>query len=121
MTEQGELADVVARLLELSKQISDAKEDLKVLVHAEKKMKERVKENMLQKDIDIINLKKGKIKLKKSIKKGGFSKKTVTEGLTKFFNGDEAQLEGALNAIRDMTPEKETISLSMTGIKERRE
>lgn len=121
MTDQEELAETVAKLLELSKQINDAKDDLKILVQEEKRMKETVKRNMVQKDIDTINLKKGKIKLKKSVRKSGFNKKTVTEGLSNYFNGDEAKVEGALNAINDILPEKETVSLSLTGIKDKKE
>lgn len=120
MSDQDDLADTVAKLLEISKQINDAKDDLKILVQEEKRMKETVKKNMVQKDIDVINLKKGKIKLKKSIRKAGYNKKTVTEGLTNYFSGDEAKLEGALNAINDILPEKETTSISMTGIKEKK-
>lgn len=121
MSAQEEISDVVNELLELSKQISDAKDDLKVLVQVEKKMKEKLKSSMMSKEIDTINLKKGKIKLKKAIKKTGFSKKTVTEGLTKFFEGDEKQLEGAMGCINELLTEKETVTLSMTGIKDKKE
>ena len=57
----------------------------------------------------------------KYIKKATFNKKSVTEGLTNFFNGDPNQLEGALTAIKDVLPEKENVTLSMTGIKDKKE
>jgi seryl-tRNA synthetase len=122
MSEQQEdIADVVNELLEVNKQISDAKDDLKVLTNVEKKLKEKLKSSMMTKEIDTINLKKGKIKLKKTIKKATFNKKSVTEGLTNFFNGDPNQLDGALTAIKDVLPEKENVTLSMTGIKDKKE
>jgi seryl-tRNA synthetase len=122
MSEQQEdLANVVNELLEINKQISDARDDLKVLTNVEKKLKEKLKSSMMTKDIDTINLKKGKIKLKKSVKKATFNKKSVTEGLTKFFNGDPNQVDGALNAIKEVLPEKENVTLSMTGIKDKKE
>jgi hypothetical protein len=122
MSEQQEdLANVVNELLEINKQISDARDDLKVLTNVEKKLKEKLKSSMMTKDIDTINLKKGKIKLKKSVKKATYNKKSVTEGLTNFFNGDPNQLEGALTAIKEVLPEKESVTLSMTGIKEKKQ
>ena len=122
MSEQQEdLANVVNELLEINKQISDARDDLKVLTNVEKKLKEKLKSSMMTKEIDTINLKKGKIKLKKTIKKATFNKKSVTEGLTNFFNGDPNQLDGALTAIKDVLPEKENVTLSMTGIKDKKE
>jgi len=122
MSEQQEdLANVVNELLEINKKISDARDDLKVLTNVEKKLKEKLKSSMMTKDIDTINLKKGKIKLKKSVKKATFNKKSVTEGLTKFFNGDPNQVDGALNAIKEVLPEKESVTLSMTGIKEKKQ
>jgi len=122
MSEQQEdIADVVNELLEVNKQISDAKDDLKVLTNVEKKLKEKLKSSMMTKEIDTINLKKGKIKLKKTVKKATFNKKSVTEGLTNFFNGDPNQLDGALTAIKEVLPEKENVTLSMTGIKDKKE
>lgn len=122
MSEQQEdIADVVNELLEVNKQISDAKDDLKVLTNVEKKLKEKLKSSMMTKEIDTINLKKGKIKLKKTVKKATFNKKSVTEGLTNFFNGDPNQLDGALSAIKEVLPEKENVTLSMTGIKDKKE
>jgi hypothetical protein len=121
MSEPEELADVVSELLQVSKQINDAKDDLKVLTQVEKKMKEKLKSSMLSKDIDIINLKKGKIKLKKSVRKASFNKKSVTEGLTNYFKGDEKQVEEALNSINQILPEKETVTLSMLGIKDKKQ
>jgi hypothetical protein len=49
------------------------------------------------------------------------NKDAIREGLLTFFGGDEAKLEGALNAIQDTIKVKESTSLSLTGIKEKLE
>jgi len=116
-----DLSNTVNRLVDLSKQISAAKEDIKVLVAAERALKEQVKLSMLEKKIDVVNLRKGKISIKKSVRKQGMNKKTVTEGLSNFFQNNEQQLEAALNAIVDCCETRENTTLSMTGLKEKKE
>ena len=69
--------------------------------------------------IDQINLKKGKINLKKSKRKAGFTKATVREGLTKHFQGDESTVDAVFATIQANLPTKEVASLSLTGIKEK--
>lgn len=113
-----ELSTTVNRLVELSKQISAAKEDIKVLVAAEKALKEQVKLSMIEKKIDVVNLRKGKISVRKTVRKQSMNKKSVTEGLRTYFNNDEERLEAALAAILECCETKESTSLSMTGLKE---
>ncbi len=115
----NELSDSVSKLVELTKQLSEAKSDIKVLNQEEKRLKENVKKHMVSQGIDTINLRKGKISLRKSVRKSGMSKDAIKEGLSKFFGGDEAKVEGALNAIKDNLVIKESTSLSLTGIKEK--
>ena len=55
------------------------------------------------------------------MRKSGINKEAVKDGLLKFFAGDEAKVEGALNAIQDGLKVKESTSLSLTGIKEKPE
>ncbi len=117
----NELSDSVSKLVELTKQLSEAKSDIKVLNQEEKRLKENVKKHMVSQGIDTINLRKGKISLRKSVRKSGMSKDAIKEGLSKFFGGDEAKVEGALNAIQDNLAIKESTSLSLTGIKEKAE
>ena len=74
---------------------------------------------MVDQGIDTINLRKGKISIRKSVRKAGINKDAVKEGLSKFFSGDEAKVEGALNAIQDNLKVKESTSLSLTGIKDK--
>ena len=46
---------------------------------------------------------------------------TTRDGLLQIFSGDEAKVEGALNAIQDNLKVKETTSISLTGIKDKPE
>ena len=66
MSEQQEdISDVVKELLEVNKQISDARDDLKVLTNVEKKLKEKLKSSMMTKEIDTINLKRVRLSLRR--------------------------------------------------------
>ena len=119
MSVPNELSESVSKLVELSKQLSEAKSDIKILNQEEKRLKESVKKHMISQGIDTINLRKGKISLRKSVRKGSMNKEAIREGLLKFFGGDEAKLEGALNAIQDNLKVKESTSISLTGIKDK--
>ena len=120
-TVSNQLSESVSKLVELTKQLSEAKADIKVLNQEEKRLKENVKKHMVDQGIDTINLRKGKISIRKSVRKGSMTKDAIHEGLLKFFGGDEAKVEGALNAIKDGLKVKESTSLSLTGIKEKPE
>jgi len=115
----NDLSTSVSKLVELSKQLSEAKSDIKVLNQEEKRLKETVKKHMVDQGIDTINLRKGKISLRKSVRKSGVNKDSIREGLLKFFSGDEVKVEGAINAIQDNLKTKESVTLSLTGIKEK--
>ncbi len=119
MSVPTELSASVAKLVELSKQLSEAKSDIKILTQEEKRLKEAVKKHMIDQGIDTINLRKGKISLRTSVRKGTMNKDAIRDGLLKFFGGDEVKLEGALNAIQDMIKVRESTSISLTGIKEK--
>jgi oligoendopeptidase F len=117
----NELSENVAKLVELSKQLKEAKSDIKVLNQAEKQLKELIKANMLNQGIDTINLRKGKISIRKTNRKSGMTKDSVRNGLESFFGGNEAQVEGAMNAIQDNLTVRESVSLAVTGIKDKEE
>jgi hypothetical protein len=113
-----ELASNIAKLVDLSKQLKEARSDIKVLSQAEKQLKEFVKTNMMTQGIDTINLRKGgAVVIRTSNRKSGMTKDTVRNGLDTFFGGNEAQVEGAMNAIQDTLQTKETVSIAITGIK----
>jgi seryl-tRNA synthetase len=120
-TVSPDLSESVSKLVELTKQLTEAKSDIKILNQEEKRLKENVKKHMVSQGIDTINLRKGKISIRKSVRKSGMSKDAIKEGLLKFFSGDEVKVEGALNAIQDGLKTRESTSLSLTGIKEKPE
>ena len=121
MSVPNELSASVSKLVELSKQLSEAKSDIKILNQEEKRLKESVKKHMIDQGIDTINLRKGKISIRKSVRKGSMNKDAIKDGLLQFFGGDEAKVEGALNAIQDNLKVKESTSISLTGIKDKPE
>jgi hypothetical protein len=118
-TVSNELSESVSKLVELTKQLSEAKSDIKILNQEEKRLKEVVKTHMVSQGIDTINLRKGKISIRKTVRKGSMNKDAIKDGLLVFFSGDEAKVEGALNAIKDNLKTKESTSLSLTGIKDK--
>jgi len=117
----NELSESVSKLVELTKQLTEAKSDIKILNQEEKRLKENVKKHMVSQGIDTINLRKGKISIRKSVRKGSMNKDAIREGLLTFFGGDETKVEGALNAIQDGLKMKESTSISLTGIKDKPE
>ena len=118
-TVSNELSASVSKLVDLTKQLSEAKSDIKLLNQEEKRLKETVKKHMVSQGIDTINLRIGKISIRKSVRKGSMNKDAIKDGLLVFFAGDEAKVEGALNAIKDNLKTKESTSLSLTGIKDK--
>jgi accessory colonization factor AcfC len=122
MTEvSNDLSENVSKLVELTKQLKEAKSDIKVLNQAEKQLKENIKKCMVDQGIDTINLRKGKISLRKTNRKSSMTKDAVKDGLGIFFGGNEVQVEGAMNAIQDNLKIKESVSISITGIKGKEE
>ena len=117
----SDLSESVSKLVNLTKQLSEAKTDIKILNQEEKRLKEVVKKHMVSQGIDTINHRKGKISIRKSVRKSGMNKDAIKDGLMKFFAGDEAKVEGALNAIQDGLKVTESTSISLTGIKEKPE
>lgn len=115
-----ELSNSVSKLVELNKQITEARSDIKVLTQAEKALKLHIKDLMIKNGLDVINLKKGKITVKKSVRKSGLNKVSIKEGLSVFFGGDENQAESALKVIIDSLPTKESSTLSLSGLKEKK-
>ena len=116
-----DLSENVSKLVELTKQLAEAKSDITVLTQEEKRLKANVKKHMIDPGIDTINLRKGKISIRKSVRKAGMNTDAIKEVLMTFFGGDEKKVEGALNAIKDGLKTKESTSLSLTGIKDKPE
>lgn len=119
MSETNDLSQYVNRLVELHKQIKEAKADVKVLTDAEKQLKQEVKKRMQTQGVDQINLKKGKISIRKSTKKPALNKKHIMDGmLAHIFNGDQEKMDTFINKIKEDLEPKESTSIALTGIKE---
>ena len=119
MSVPTELSESVSKLVELSKQLTEAKSDIKILAQEEKRLKETVRSHMVGQGIDTINLRKGKISLRTSTRRGAMTKVAINSGINAYFGGDPVKIEGLMNAIQDQIKEKKSTSLSITGIKEK--
>jgi hypothetical protein len=102
--------------VELKKQLSGARQDMKILNSREKQLKEYIKNYMKSQNIDKVNLKKGKVTLKTTQKTGSMTKAAVINGLNIYFQGDEARTEGAITCIIDNIAKSESEIISLTGL-----
>jgi len=72
---------------------------------------------MARNEIDTVRVQdKIKVNLKTKKTRGGLTKDVIKKGLSTFFGGNEAQVEGAFQAILDSAPEKETVGVTVTGL-----
>jgi CO dehydrogenase/acetyl-CoA synthase beta subunit len=117
-----ELKHKMSEWVELKKQLAAAREDMKVLNKREKELKSFIAGYMKVNQIDKINLRKGKVSYKETIRKPSFTKKVVEQGLTVYFNGDVARVESVMTCILDTmnneTQDTPSPTISLTGIKE---
>ena len=74
---------------------------------------------MQQNEIDTVRVQdKVKVNFKNKKTKGPITKDVIKKGLGTFFGGNEAQVEGAFQAILDAAPIKETAGVTVTGLKD---
>ena len=74
---------------------------------------------MAENEIDTVKVQdKVKVNFKKKKTKAPITKEVIKKGLHTFFGGNEAQVEGAFQAILDAAPTKETEGVMVTGLKE---
>ena len=118
MTEQitEEFRNAMADWVQLKTQLSEARKDMKVLNEREKQLKEFIKTFMKDKSLDLINLKKGKVTLKTTVRKSTMTREAVRNGLTIYFGGDEAKVDGAIQCILYHLETEEADVISLTGI-----
>ena len=102
--------------VELKKQLTSARQDMKILNNREKQLKEFIKNYMKTSKIDLVNLKKGKVTLRSSIKTGSMTKAAVKNGLNIYFQGDEVRTEAAIHCIIDNIEKTESDVISLTGL-----
>jgi hypothetical protein len=111
-----EFRKTMADWVELKRQLAEARNDMKILNTREKELKHAIAGYMKTTDIDTVNLKKGKVSLRKKVSKASMSKKAVEAGLMIFFQQDETQVERAMTCIQDTLEEKESDVISLTGL-----
>lgn len=116
------MADFKAAMTEwvtLKAQLLAARKDLQVLNKREKELRQFVTQHMAQNEIDTVKVQdKVKVNLKKKKTKGAITKDVIRRGLMTFFGGNEAQVEGAFNAILDAAPVKESSGVTVSGLKD---
>ena len=105
--------------VELKTQLAAARKDMKLLNDREKKLKEYIKNYMKEQKIDNVNLKKGKVAIRHTVKKSTMTREAVRSGLAIYFAGDEVKVEGAMTCIIDNLPETETDIISLTGLEKK--
>jgi len=118
MTEQisEQFRSAMTDWVELKKQLTSARKDMKILNNREKQLKEYIKNYMKNQKIDKVNLKKGKVTLRTSTKTGSLTKAAVLNGLNVYFQGDEVRTEAVMTCILDNIPKSESEVISLTGL-----
>ncbi len=110
---------VMTEWVGLKAQLAAARKDLQVLNKREKELRQFVTSHMARNEIDTVKVQdKVKVNFKKKKTKSPITKDVIRRGLLTFFGGDEAQAEGAFNAIMDAAPMKETAGVTVTGLKD---
>lgn len=110
----SEIRDVMSEWLGLKSQLKAARVDLGILNKREKELRAEVQRFMKRmkseadEDVEpVVKLQGQKVSLQTKESKGTITKESILNGLRTFFGGNEAQVEGAYQAIVDATPVKE--------------
>ena len=99
-------------------QLAAARKDLGTLNQREKELRQFVTQHMDKHEIDTVKVQdKVKVNFKVKKVKGTITKDIIKKGLSTFFGGNEAQVEGAFNAIQDAVEVKEIPGVTVSGIK----
>jgi len=103
----------------LKAQLAAARKDLLTLNTREKDLRKFVTQFMKENEVDTVKIQdKVKVNLKNTKTKGSITKDVIKKGLGAFFGGNEAQIEGAFQAIMDAAPIKESTGVSVSGLKD---
>ena len=109
---------VMTEWVSLKAQLSAARKDLSVLNSREKDLRKFVTRHMKENEIDTVKIQdKVRVNFKTKTIKGSLTKDVIKSGLGSFFGGNEAQVEGAFQAILDAAPVKQTDGVMVTGLK----
>ena len=112
-----EFRKYMAEWVELKRQLTEARKDMKVLNTREKKLKDYIANCMQNTKIDTVKLSRGeKVTMKTTNRAGTMSKDSVVRGLDIYFEGDEVRTEAAMNCILDNIARKDVRTVSITGL-----
>lgn len=100
----------------LKETLKKARGDMKLLNSREKELKLFIRKYMSANEIDTCNLRQGKVSRKQKTTKGTLSKMTIIVGLKQYLKNDEA-VEQAMECIMAAREEKQTETISVTGLK----
>lgn len=102
----------------LKAQLASARKDLGTLNEREKELRKFVTTHMRENEIDTVRVhEKIRVNFKLRMTKGSLTKDVIRKGLSAFFGNNEAQVDGAFQAILDAAPSSEKPSVSVTGLK----
>jgi hypothetical protein len=112
-----EFKNAMTEWVTLKAQLASARKDLGVLNQREKDLRKFVTEHMKRNEIDTVRVQdKVKVNLKVKTTKGSLTKDVIKKGLHSFFGGNEAQVEGAFQAIVDAAPTNQTTGVTVSGL-----
>lgn len=110
----SEIRNVMSEWLALKSQLKAARTDISVLNKREKELRAEVQSFMKQmkseveEDVQpVVKIQGQKVSFQTKESKGSITKEIILKGLRSFFGGNEAQIEGAFQAILDAIPVKE--------------
>ena len=102
------IRDTMTEWLALKSQLKAARADISVLNKREKELRSEVQTYMKTEAIDMdVKVDGQKVSYAKKESKGSITKDVILTGLRYFFGGNEAQIDGAFQAIVDAAPVKE--------------
>lgn len=113
MADSEQIKDKTRELFDLKEQLKAIGKDTKLLRDRVKDLTQEIGQFMSTQDVDSVSVKGvGKVSQKVAVKKAAFNRKSVKVGLSTFFGGDEAKVEGAMLAIEDSLPQEEATSVT---------
>jgi coproporphyrinogen III oxidase-like Fe-S oxidoreductase len=112
-----DLKRAMAEWLELKHNLAEARKDLSTLNKREKELREVIKNFMVNKEIDTVQVDNKKISVKHSKKTGTLTKDIIKAGLLKFFDDDAESADACFKAIMESIPKKDNVAVTVSAAK----
>ena len=118
MSSQAEMVKIIKEWITIDNDIRNINKEIRIRKEKLKKISQSLMKTMKENEIDTVKVQdKVKVNFKTKTTKGSLTKDVIKKGLGTFFGGNEAQVEGAFQAILDAAPIKETDGVTVTGLK----